>query len=379
MANHSLSMLVLRRILQLKQQAHSNRKISQVCGLSRDTVNLYMLRINATGKSPIELLSLEDEHLAALLSPAPVAEQRDDRYGALMALMPHFSDELNRPHVTRRVIWEDYRKEHLDGYGYTQFCEYLSRYLHSTDAVMHLEHKPGEELYFDFAGDKTYYYNETGAPVACPLFISILPFSGYTFAKALACEKRDQLLHGMNGMVHFYGGVAQSTKGDNMRQYVISSNRYEPTFNELILQWSCHYNTTLLATRGRSPRDKASVESAVNSVYHRIYPYLRDKRPRSLQELNTCIEEALNRFNATKIQNKDYSRKEAFERWERHTLRPLPDSDFVPKTTVQAKVARNYHVRIGPEQHYYSVPYTWIGQRVKVVYDVDHVEVYHGH
>jgi transposase len=52
--------------------------------------------------------------------------------------------------------------------------------------------------------------------------------------------------------------------------------------------------------------------------------------------------------------------------------------DFVPKTTAQAKVAPDYHIQATKEMHKYSVPYSFIGQTVRVVYDTDHVEIYSG-
>ena len=140
-----------------------------------------------------------------------------------------------------------------------------------------------------------------------------------------------------------------------------------------------HYDTTLMATRVAAPRDKASVESAVNSVYNRIYPYLRNLRPRSLAELNDSILQILEVFNSTRMQKKDHSRKEAFELYERPILKPLPDRTFVPKTTASPKVAPDYHIQVGPERHRYSVPFTFIGFMLRVVYDTDHVEVYWNH
>lgn len=55
-----------------------------------------------------------------------------------------------------------------------------------------------------------------------------------------------------------------------MKQYVTKINRYEPAISEPLFQWSCHYATTLLATRVASSWDKAPVESAVQSACHRI-------------------------------------------------------------------------------------------------------------
>jgi hypothetical protein len=46
---------------------------------------------------------------------------------------------------------------------------------------MHLEHKSGEELQFDLAGDALIYYDsETGEARECPVFVGVLRFSGYT-------------------------------------------------------------------------------------------------------------------------------------------------------------------------------------------------------
>ena len=37
-------------------------------------------------------------------------------------------DMSSLPSKTRKLLWEEYRKEEPRGYGYTQFCEHLSRY-----------------------------------------------------------------------------------------------------------------------------------------------------------------------------------------------------------------------------------------------------------
>ena len=67
-------MLLLRRLLQLKKQDLSNRKIAQNLQISRDTVNIYVQRISGGGRSVDELLSLTDEHLASYLMAPAVPE-----------------------------------------------------------------------------------------------------------------------------------------------------------------------------------------------------------------------------------------------------------------------------------------------------------------
>lgn len=49
------------------------------------------------------------------------------------------------------------------------------------------------------------------------------------------------------------------------------------------------------------------------------------------------------------------------------------------KYETQAKVQRNYHVVVGEDRHFYSVPYNYVGKLLRIVYDTDLVEVYHQH
>jgi len=40
------------------------------------------------------------------------------------------------------------------------------------------------------------------------------------------------------------------------------------------------------------------------------------------------------------------------------------------------KLGSSYHVCVGAERHFYSVPYKYIGQMIKVMWDVEFVEIY---
>ncbi|MEM9922057.1 MAG: hypothetical protein AAF990_28390 [Bacteroidota bacterium] len=53
---------------------------------------------------------------------------------------------------------------------------------------------------------------------------------------------------------------------DNMKTAVLKADKYEPTINETLSQWADHYQTSILPTRSRKPRDKAIVEQAVRTT-----------------------------------------------------------------------------------------------------------------
>jgi transposase len=377
MANKPLTMLQIRRILQLKSHGKSNRQIACELHISRDAVNDYVKQLTLLDKSIGTLLKHSDEELSSLFHKEPVSLKTDWRLTDLKQRIPGFYDELKKPHTTRMILWEEYRQKIPEGYGYAQFCEHLGRFLKTRKAVMIFDHEPAASMMFDFAGDKISFVDyQTGEITWCVVLVCTLPFSGYTYIEAMLSAKRLFLLKALNNALSFFGGVPLSAKTDNMKQVVKKSNRYEPAFEELAEQWSWHYGTTLMAARVAKPRDKASVESHVNAVYNRIYAPLRNLVFHSLDQMNHSLWEELDRFNARNLQRCDYSRRDRFMLHEKTLLLPLPAGQFVPKNKVEVKVQRNSHVTLGEDWHHYSVPYQHIGKTVHLIYDTDHVEIY---
>ena len=61
---------------------------------------------------------------------------------------------------------------------------------------------------------------------------------------------------------------------------------------------------------------------------------------------------------------------------ERHLLGQLPDQPFELKYYRELKVAKNNHIYLTQDKHYYSAPYTFIGSQVKVIYTRTLVRIY---
>lgn len=380
MANRPISMLLIRRLLQLKDQGCSNREISGILRLTRNTVNSYVARIHSSGISCSELQLLEDPLLTELLQSAPPEAIKNQRQVDFEQRLSFFEEQLKQKKTTKQILWEEYREQVPDGYGRSQFFDLLRRQEQSRYAVMHFDHTPGELMEFDFAGDPLSYTDpKTGEVILCPVLVCQLPCSGYTYIEALPSAKRIYLIAALGRALEYFGGVPRMVRTDNLKQVVTKANLYEPTFEEYCQQWSLHYNTTLTATRVAKPRDKASVESSVNTAYCRVYAPLRNEQFLSLDQLNKAILEKTEKLNHGKFQGKDYSRHDKFMSLEQPSLNPLPDRPFIPKSTRTAKVAKNYHVMLGADRHFYSVPYQYLGKQVKLVYDTDNVEIYLDH
>ncbi len=380
MSNNPITMLQLRRILQLLANDTSHRKIARVIHISRNTVAEYAKKITQTGKTYQDLLQLSDGELSILLYTPTEPPRETERQKDFNDRMEALQQELSRPHVTRWLLWREYLEKVPNGYGYTQFCERLNMALQRQDVVMHFDHKPGESLQFDFAGDHfTWLDSTTGFMMSNPVLVFVLPFSGYTYLEALPSAHQQYVFVAMNHCMEYLGGVPQSLKSDNMRQYVCKPDRYEPCFTILCEQWSLHYDTTLMAARVRKPRDKPSVENGVNCSYTRIYAPLRNESFTGLVHVNHRLHTLLEEHNRLMLKKRPYSRWDQFVQYEQKVLKPLPAEPFQILHQTQAKVQRNYHVILGEDMHQYSVPPQYVGKDTILIYNLEEVEVFLDH
>jgi transposase len=379
MANKSISMIQIRRILQLKTEGLSKHKISGILQIHRKTLDLYLLKFESTGKGFTELLGYTDQQLSELVYTKSDPPKPDNRYEDLQKHLAYFKSELSKPGVTRRLLWEEYSEVYSGGYSYTQFCEHFARYLGQSKATMHLTHQPGEYLQVDFAGKQLQYIDiQTGEIISCPVLVCTLPFSGYTYVEALPTACQEHLFNALNRCLEYFGGVPRNVLSDNMKQLVGKNHRYEYKFQELAEQWAVHYHANLEATRVRKPKDKPTVENNVYLSYLRIYAKVRNEEFYSLYQLNKRIQELLLMHNKASFQKLSGSRETQFLQEEKPQLKPLPSEPFMIKHITSGKVQMNYHIILGEDKHQYSVPYQYIGKTTKVVYDEQNVEIYIG-
>ena len=162
----SIRMHQIRTIIEFQQQGRSIRHTVRLTGLSRNTIREYLRRISSAGLTLLEAIKLDDASLSAIVYADTVEKSSagrnvDDRYSTLAQKLDNYCSELSKRGVTRQLLWEEYRKEYPNGYGYTQFCEYLNHHTRIDEAVMHFVHRPAESLQIDFAGSKLGYVDRT--------------------------------------------------------------------------------------------------------------------------------------------------------------------------------------------------------------------------
>ena len=100
-------MTQVRRIIQLKVEGLSKLKISESLHIHRTTLDNYLTKLAASGKSFSELLECSDKQLMVLVYSDPATPKADDRLDELKKHLDYFREELSRPGVTRKTLWEE--------------------------------------------------------------------------------------------------------------------------------------------------------------------------------------------------------------------------------------------------------------------------------
>jgi len=379
MANKTMTMLQIRKILQFLSEGYSEREISQQVPAHRKTVHAYKERARQSGLSYEVLLALSDPELGERIVSEKDDPPVDDRAAYIRAHGEYYREELKRTGVTLYRLWQEYQLKNPVGYGYSWFCEQYAKNVKTPVPAYHEEKEPGKTIEMDFAGKSLSYVDPiTGEVIECPTLVCALARSNLTYVEPLKSASQEHLIPALNRMLSYFGGVTREVATDNMKQMVKRSDRYEPTFSEVADAWGVHNRLFMSATRPGKPKDKANVEKHVDIVYKHIYAPLRDVLITSREQLVNLTLKELDVLNNRPQYKNMPSRREQFDQEEKHLLRPLPDHPFVLKKSTNAKVKINYHVILGEDWHQYSVPWEYIGQQTRIIYDSEVVEVFIG-
>ncbi len=369
-----LSMRKIREVLRLRHACGASmRTIARSVDVGHSTVAEYLRRtavIGITWPVPAEIddADLERRLFAPAGFNAPSTRPPPD--------WNHVHAELRRRGVTLLLLWEEYRAEHQDGYGYSRFCDLYLDWRRGVSATMRQTHVAGEKLFVDYAGDTVPVFDgATGEERRAHVFVAVLGASSYTYAEARWSEGLADWVGAHVNAFAFIGGAPKLLVCDNLRAGVTAACRYEPGINRTYQDMATHYGTAVLPARVRRPRDKAKVEVAVLIVQRFILAKLRHRRFLSLGELNEAIRALLGDLNARLMRKLGASRREFFETIDRPALLPLPAEPYAYAEWRRCRVAPDYHVEL--HGHFYSVPSRLIREVVEARVTDTAIEVFH--
>ena len=363
----------IREVLRLYfAAALSIRAIARSLGTSPSTVGDYLRRAKVAGLSWPVPESVDDTGLERRLFPAPPSSRTERP-------LPDWSEvhrELRRKSVTLSLLWQEYKETHPEGLQYSWFCDQYRAWAGKLDLVMRQDHRAGEKLFVDYAGQTVpVVVRETGGVRQAQVFVAVLGASSYTFAEATWTQTLQDWTASHVRAFEFIGGCPELVVPDNLRSGVSRAHRYEPDLNPTYHDLARHYGVAVLPARVRRPRDKAKAEVAVQVVERWILAALRHRTFFSLVELNAAIAELLERLNTRPFRKLPGSRRSQFELLDRPALRPLPDSPYVFAEWKAVRVSMDYHVEV--DGHYYSVPHALVRRQLDVRLTARTVECFH--
>jgi transposase len=365
----------IKEVLRLQAAGLSQHQIARACRISQSTVHAYRKAAEAAGLNWPLPEGWDERRLEELLGKTGAVPKAQPRYA-----LPEFADlrqQLQQHrHLTLHQLWLEYRETHLEGYRYSRFCELYRRWLGHQDVVLRQEHRAGEKLFVDYAGDTVPLHDpHTGEIAPASIFVAVLGASNYTFAEATASQDLADWIGSHVRAFEFFGGVPQIVVPDNAKTGVAKACRYEPDLNPTYQDLAAHYGVAVVPARPRKPRDKAKVEAGVLVAERWILAALRHRKFFGLGELNAAIAELRERLNQRPFRKREGCRASLFETLDRPALRPLPVERYQFGVWRRARVNIDYHVEV--ERHFYSVPYQLTGQPVEVRLSADTVEIFH--
>lgn len=240
---------ILRHILDLELSYELTEQSLQV---SHGQVCRTLAKVRERGLGWAEVAPLSDEELEALLYGPRSAS-------APTAPLPHgptVEVERRRPGVTLLLLHQEYRAQHPDGLGYSQFCDHYSRFQKKRPLLMRLSYPAGDRMLVDYLGKKPFYLDpQTGEKIECELFVAVLGASNLTYVEATRTQRRDDFLRSHLRACAYFGCVACLWTPDNLKSAVSRACPYEPTLQR-------DYGACVLPARPRKPATEPRWKSA---------------------------------------------------------------------------------------------------------------------
>lgn len=372
MAQRRKSVRKIKEIVRLHEAGFNKKQIEGIVIISRKTVRKYIERVETLGLTYAEIEKMPPKQLYALLFPVKPEDA--------LRIRPQpdwqkIYQDMKRKHVTLALLWEEHIEIYPDGYRYSQFCHNYRKWRKRLDISMRQDHKAGEKLFVDFAGQTVPVTDPlTGKVKPAQIFIAVLGASNYTYAEAVRSQTLPDWIQCHVNAFNYFGGCTELVVPDNTKTGVSKACRYEPDLNPTYHDFAMQYGVAIAPARTGKAKDKAKVENGVLVTERWILAALRNFTFFSLRELNEKISELLEKINNKPFQKLEGTRRSHFELVDKPALRPLPQTPYEYAEWKKATVNIDYHVEV--DGHYYSVPYKYRGQKVDIRITQKTVTVY---
>ena len=347
MAKERTSVRMQAQIRALFEQGYSVRAMARVLRVSRKTIRKFL------------------ESSPSVPGPAPWVRAIDWEY-------------VQREVYGRGTTIKQVHREVAPEVPYVRFWrafrDRVPRVPSAHDVTIRLHHQPGEKTQVDFCDGLRITDRATGKPILTQLFCAVLPFSSYTFGEFVLDQKLATFIGLHHRMFAYFGGVTPYVVVDNLKSGVHRADLYDPDVNPTYCDFANHMGFAVLPARPAKARDKAGGESGIGVIQRGFFQEVRDHTFYTLADLNGALRGYLERLNHAAMKDYGVSRAQRFVEEQPH-LRPLPTRPFELSEWRSAKVHPDCHIQV--EKNFYSVPFVYVGQTVRVRRTEKLIEVFH--
>jgi transposase len=323
----------------------------------------------------------------ALASPLPPPRKRPERRPApkLGPYRPLIDEWLRadreaprKQRHTAKRIWQRLLDEHDVDVAETTVRDYVRRRRRelgeAVDEVFVPQvHEPGVEAEVDWGEAEV---EIAGVRRKVYLFLMRACYSGAAFVIAFDRATQQAFLEAHVEAFHFFGGVFEIVRYDNLRAAVkqVLRGRRRVEQDRFVALRSHYLFDSVFTRRGKEgAHEKGGVEGEVGRYRRRrLVPV---PKVGSLKELNQLLEDGCFAELDRRIAGRDQTVREAL-RVEMRALRPLPIEQFETAESASPRVDAKALVTI--RQNRYSVPVALVGLRVAARIGAREIVISHG-
>ena len=175
---------------------------------------------NVREQAVVKLNELTDEELESRLY-SPVRKINQEQRGEID--WAYINKELKRKHVTLMLLWGEYKSQHPQGVGYSQFCNLYRDWAQQLEVWMRQPHKAGEKLFVDYAGQTVFVVcnSSTGELAEAQIFVATLGASNYTYVEATWTQTLPDWIQSHVNAFEFFGGCPEIIVNDYVPRHII--------------------------------------------------------------------------------------------------------------------------------------------------------------
>lgn len=379
MARRRMAMADIKEILVHWEAGAGVSAIARTLGYSRPTVRKYVeaakhvgLQRGMRSRNERQWDTLTQQAIARVAAQRPI--------GAAAAAIVPFHDYIaaRLADVPLAVIHQRLRDELQLTASWGTFYRYVRAHFpehprrHPQPTMRHDDPPPGVEAQVDFLYIGRWFDPEAQRERRLYAFVMTLSMSRHMFVYPTLGEDGAAWLDAHVAAFEFFGGVPHRLVPDNLSAGIVRADRYDPRRNRAYGELTRYYGCLVDPSRVAHPKDKPRVERNV--------PYVRAScfRGRDFLSLPSMRAHAVHWAREVAGHRTHGTTGEqplaVFTQLEQAALLPLPPQPWQRVAWTSAVVHADCHLQV--KRVPYSVPFTYVGQRLDVRLTDATVEVY---